>query len=156
MLLLRSLTVADAAELGQFLRSQPEGYLKFFDPFRFDLDTLERLLTERRRDCWMGVWGSATMIAFFMLRGFDEGYATPSYGVVVDAGSRGLGIGRLTVIASKSMCRLMGVSRIMLKVHPSNRAARALYESEGFVETAIDTKNGNLIYHFELVQPGRE
>jgi GNAT superfamily N-acetyltransferase len=153
MLTIRSLTPEDAPDLAQFLSSQPSGYLEFFNPFAFDPDTIARLLTERRRDCWMGVWGNARLVAFFMLRGFDEGYETPSYGVAIDAGTRGFGIGRLTLVASKAMCRLMGVSLIMLKVHPANLTARTLYESEGFVETAVDQHNGNLIYHFQIVQP---
>src|SRR5260370_41505168 len=96
LLTIRSLTLDDAPGLAQFLSSQPAGHLEFFHPFAFDPDTIARLLTERRRDCWMGVWDSARLIAFFMLRGFDEGYETPRYGAVVDAGSRGFGIGRLT------------------------------------------------------------
>jgi GNAT superfamily N-acetyltransferase len=151
VLTIRALTPTDAAELSAWLCSQPTGHLQYFTPFAFDRDTLERLIAACRRDYWIGVWGPRGLVGFFMLRGFDEGYETPAYGVAVDAAARGLGIGRLTLVASKTLCRLIGVARIMLKVHPENGIARRLYESEGFVQTGVDPATAALIYHFDLM-----
>jgi ribosomal protein S18 acetylase RimI-like enzyme len=155
VLLIRAFETDEARALSAWLLGQPAGYLRFFQPFSFDAQTIERLLSARQRDCWMGVWGPSGLVAFFMLRGFDEGYTIPSYGVAVDAQAQGLGIGRLTLVTSKTMSRLLGAPRIMLKVHPDNRGARTLYESEGFVETGVDTRNGNLVYHHDLQPSGQ-
>ena len=98
----------------------------------------------------MGFFWEGALIAFFMLRGWDEGYAIPAYGVTVDQRFRDKGLGRLTLEMSKTICRLRGVQRLMLKVHPENHAAKHLYEAVGFVQTGVDPKNQNLIYHFDF------
>ena len=40
----------------------------------------------------------------------------------------------------------------MLKVHPENKIAKALYESLGFVKVGIDDRNDNIIYHKTLAE----
>lgn len=61
-----------------------------------------------------------------------------------------LGWGRLTLDLSKTIARMRGAARLMLKVHPDNTIARTLYESAGFVQTGVDPRNQNLIYHIDL------
>jgi RimJ/RimL family protein N-acetyltransferase len=149
-LVIRPLQPDDAPELAALLSGQPSSYVQHFHPFRFDLQVVSTLLRERQRDCYMGLWIGARLVGFFMLRGFDQGYTVPSFGVLVDRDWRGRGLGRLALEVSKTMCRLLAAEKLMLKVHPSNAAARALYESEGFVQTAVDPAHGHLVYHLEL------
>jgi RimJ/RimL family protein N-acetyltransferase len=149
-LTIRSLREADAAALVDLLSAQPPEYARFFTPFPFESPWIESMLRNRVRDGYFGVWSVSRLVAFFMLRGWDAGYEVPSYGVVVDYEHRGLGLARLTLAASKAMCRMMGSSRLMLKVHPENEVAIHAYESEGFVRTGRDDASGQFIYHFEL------
>ncbi|MBL8155080.1 MAG: GNAT family N-acetyltransferase, partial [Anaerolineae bacterium] len=91
------------------------------------------------------------LAGFFMLRGWDAGYDVPAYGVTIAQAYSGLGLARLSLDLSKTICRLRQVKRLMLKVHPENTVAKRLYEQAGFVQTGIDPRNANLIYHFEFV-----
>ena len=146
----RPLRPDDAPALAALLAAQPEPYLRYFTPFRFDELTVAELLTRASHDLYMGLFWDGVLVAFFMLRGWDEGYAIPAYGVMVDHHYSGRGLGRLTLEMSKTICRLRDVQRLMLKVHPENLPAKRLYESVGFCQTGVDSKNGNLIYHFDF------
>ena len=50
---------------------------------------------------------------------------------------QGLGIGRLFVRQAIQRARLLGAGAVLLEVRPSNRVARALYESEGFTQVGV-------------------
>jgi ribosomal-protein-alanine N-acetyltransferase len=68
-----------------------------------------------------------------MLRGWDEGYSIPSFGVAVGVPYRGAGIARSLLRYAIASARERGAVTLMLKVHLDNPNARHLYESEGFV-----------------------
>jgi ribosomal protein S18 acetylase RimI-like enzyme len=148
--LCRALGAADAPLLAAMLSSQSQDYTRYFRPFPFDEAAIHGFLSAARQDMYFGVFWDEALVAFFMLRGWDKGYDVPAYGVVVDDEHRGMGLGRLTLEMSKTICRLRGAERLMLKVHPENVAAKHLYESAGFVQTGIDPRNDNLIYHFSF------
>lgn len=144
------------------LAEQPAEYMRYFTPFAFDRATVGRLLAETVRDVYLGVFCDGELAAFCMLRGWDEGYDVPSYGVIVSERFRGRGLGALTIELSKTVCRLRGARRLMLKVHPDNAAARGLYERAGFRQTGVDARNDNLVMHYDFgarsdaTQPDRD
>lgn len=149
-LVLRPLTVADAPAFSAMLSAQPSSYIQYFRPFDFDVATVTKLLEGVRDDVYMGFFVSDTLAGFFMLRGWDSGYAVPAYGVTVAQDFAGMGLATLSLDASKSICRLRGAERLMLKVHPDNATAKRLYEKADFVQTGVDTRNDNLIYHYDF------
>ena len=81
-----------------------------------------------------------------MLRGFDDGYEIPSYGVWVSSKFSNQGLSTLTLYHSFAFCKLNGIKTLMLKVHPENKIAKDLYESQGFKITGFDENNDNFIY----------
>jgi len=153
-LIVRPLTHADAPTLSSMLRAQPFDYMRYFIPFAFDELSISERLRAAQQDLYIGMfWGDA-LAGFFMLRGWDEGYAVPAYGVTIDHRYRNYGLGRLSLEMAKTICRLRGAERLMLKVHPENTAARQLYERAGFQKTGVDPRNENWIYHFDFSPPG--
>lgn len=149
-LIIRSLEVLDAPELSTLLRSQSLTYLRFFNPFNFKEENIARLLAEREKDVWVGFNWQGRLIGFFMLRGWDEGYGVPTYGVLIDEKFRGYGFASLSLKIAKSIGRLRRAPRLMLKVHPENLAAKALFEGAKFKPAGVDADSANLIYHFDL------
>jgi len=149
-LVVRPLTASDVPAWSALLTAQPPDYMRYFIPFQFDEATLTTILTNAHYDLYMGLSWGETLIGFFMLRGWDQGYAVPAYGVTIDQRFRNRGLGRLTLELSRSICKLRGAKRLMLKVHPDNAAAKQVYESFGFVQTSVDAKNNNLVYHLDL------
>ena len=71
-------------------------------------------------------------------------------GVTIAQAFSNLGLAKLSLDTSKSICRMRQVHRLMLKVHPDNQRAKRLYERSGFVQSGIDERNGNLIYYFDF------
>lgn len=147
---IRPLIVTDAPSLCQLLEAQTPAYLQFFTPFSFEVDHLHQLLARRKRDVWMGLRWESDLIGFFLLRGWDEGFHIPSYGVLIDECFRGQGFGRLSLRVAKSIAILRNAPRLMLKVHPQNYEAKRLFENAKFKRTGLDSRTGNLIYAYEL------
>jgi ribosomal protein S18 acetylase RimI-like enzyme len=144
---IRSLRAGDAESLGDLfedLRDDPESV--HFHPHPFTRDEAHRISvgTPRRRDLYFAAFLDARLVGYGMLRGWDEGYEVPSFGVAVRTGHRGAGIGRRLLRHAISMARRRGAQRMMLKVHPANGNARRLYESEGFRFDPIPLDNEQL------------
>ena len=150
-MIIRRLTPTDAPSLSAMLLEQPQDYIQYFIPFSFEPEDIESKLEQATNDLFMGMFWQGEIAGFFMLRGWDAGYEVPSYGVVIARHFAGKGLGKLSLEASKSICRLSGVTRMMLKVHPDNHAAKHIYEAAGFVQTGVDQKINNLIYHYEFI-----
>jgi len=149
-LTIRPLELSDAAELSSMLTSQPPEYMRYFVPFAFDQATLSHLLRERVHDVYLGIYWEGKVVALCMLRGWDDGYEVPAYGVVVAERYRRKGLGALTLEVAKTLCRLRDARQLMLKVHPDNVTARGLYERAGFRQIGVDPLNSNLIMQCDL------
>jgi ribosomal protein S18 acetylase RimI-like enzyme len=80
---------------------------------------------------YAAVYGDA-LIAYGMLRGWDEGFEVPSLGIAVDSAYRGTGVGKLLMRFLHAAARLRGAAKIRLKVEPNNAAALALYRKLGY------------------------
>jgi ribosomal protein S18 acetylase RimI-like enzyme len=71
-----------------------------------------------------------------MLRGWDEGFDVPSFGVLVDHRTQGQGLGRRMTEFAIAEARRLGSRRVRLTVNESNQAAVHLYRSLGFEEVS--------------------
>ena len=72
------------------------------------------------------------VIGYGMLRGWDDGYETPSLGIAIAPGMQGRGLGRMLMEFLHAEARQRGADRIRLKVHAENVRAVALYQSLGY------------------------
>ncbi|MCG3144867.1 MAG: Mycothiol acetyltransferase [Gammaproteobacteria bacterium] len=120
-----------------------------FHPFPLTAESARRITEMGGRDAYYIALLEQAIVGLCMLRGWDEGYVTPSFGVMVDYRRQGLGLGRqMTVFAIEEALRL-GCSDVMLTVYASNERAVRLYDSLRFhevkrevitVETNLDEK----------------
>ena len=149
-LTIRVLEPHDAPELARLLNEQSEAYTRLFKPFAFEQPTIAKLLTNCRRDVYEGLFWNHRLIGFFMLRGWDDNFDVPSYGVLIDERYRNLNLAKLTLRTAKTICRLRGCTKMMLKVHPENTLAKHLYEQAGFTCVGVDPANDNLIYRTDI------
>jgi RimJ/RimL family protein N-acetyltransferase len=141
------LKVSDAKLLSTKLLNEPKDYIKYFDPFDFSVISIEKVIRQKKNDKYFGIFLNREIAGCYMLRGFDEGYEIPSYGVWIASEFSNSGLSTLTLYHVFSFCKLNKIKKLMLKVYPDNLIAKTLYESVGFQQTGID-KNGNkLIYH---------
>jgi len=147
---IKQIGLEHASTLAKALANEKSDYLKYFTPFEFSLQSITNIFTQMVKDKFFGIFVNEIIVGFYMLRGLDEGYETPSYGVWISSKFSGNGLSKLTLYHAFSFCRINRISKLMLKVHPDNTTAKKLYESLGFEQTGFDKKNGNYIYHKSL------
>jgi ribosomal protein S18 acetylase RimI-like enzyme len=73
-----------------------------------------------------------------MLRGWNEGYATPSVGIATRTDSLRRGYGRLLMQHLHQLAREHGADSVRLRVSADNFRARRLYESLGYAYAGED------------------
>jgi GNAT superfamily N-acetyltransferase len=139
------MTLADARALDGYMAEEGEGYLKYFTAFRPPA-TLARQLGEARKDAFRTLLDPSGAIAgFFCLRGLDEGYRRPAFGVYVRSSQTGKGWGRFAIEQAIRWCAQNGHNALMLKVYPDNRRALASYVNAGFEVVGTDEATGQQI-----------
>lgn len=147
---IKRMNINQSEELANLLQSADKNYSQYFIPFTFDIKTISEVLSKVIKDQIYGIYVKDNLVGFYMLRGFDEGYSIPSYGVWISEKYSNKGLATLTLQNAISFCKLNSIKKIMLKVHPDNNAAKHIYEKYGFKQTGIDPKIHHLIYHKEL------
>ncbi len=149
-IIIRRAEPADSASVSLMLTAQPEAYIMHFKPFSFSAEEIKkRFLSAKADRYWILNFGNE-LAGFFMLRGFDEGYEIPSFGVVISKPWSGKGLSALALQYSISWCKANGIAKLMLKVHPDNSRAKEIYERFGFEKVKIDPKNANMVYELSL------
>lgn len=105
---------------------------RVFHPHPFDAAEARRRATYTGGDEYHIAAHGSTIVAYGMLRGWDEGYVTPSLGIAVHPEWQGRGIGRRMMEHLHDVARARGATRIRLKVYPANEVGIRLYESFGY------------------------
>lgn len=136
-----ALTPLEAGEISRLLTASRGGYVAHFHPFSFDEANVQAQLERARRDRFWGMRSGGKLVGFFMLRGFDEGYERPAFGVFIDEQFAGRGLARRALAAATQWCEEKGIKEMMLTVYPENAAARRIYEEAGFAATGHNAKN---------------
>ncbi len=117
-----------------FERNRVARVTELFDPFPLDAAQARWIALEPHRDSFYLALREGRPVGFSMLRGFDEGYPIPSFGIFVDHESHSEGVGRALTAWTIEQARRGGCSAVRLGVYVANSSARRLYESLGFVE----------------------
>lgn len=150
MLTIRALGEADVDVIMDFLASQPKGYLRYFHVFEGGQAAIAELLRDRVRDYYGGVFVQNSLEAIFSVRGWDEGYDIPTYGIVVRPGRMGTAVSDIILLAVRIIARELGATQLMAKIHPDNRAATQRGHKVGFVASDVTDESGNIIYYLDL------
>ena len=129
------------------LTADDKDYRQYFVPFASTgITSLEKRLASASEDRYWGIWFKDNILAgFFMLRGFDEGYMRPSFGVYIAGAYSGKGLAGFALDYSMSWCRINNIEAMMLKVHPDNRYARRSYEKAGFTVVGTCPLTGHTV-----------
>jgi ribosomal-protein-alanine N-acetyltransferase len=117
-----------------------------FDPFPLTAAQARAIALDRRADRYYLALCEGRALGMSMLRGFDEGYEIPSFGIFVDHEHHGRGIGRRLTVWTIRQARLRSCPAVRLSVYADNAAARGLYTSLGFAEqerSSVETEGGS-------------
>jgi RimJ/RimL family protein N-acetyltransferase len=152
----RQLEVADAPVLARLLAEQRAEYVAHFHPFPFDAESLGERVRGAREDRYWALLHAGELAGFFMLRGWDEGYARAAFGVFVGEKFAGRGLARLALEESIAYARERKTPALILKVATENVRARALYVAMGFVPAGRCERSGQEMMELSLVPSGNE
>lgn len=81
------------------------------------------------------------VIAYGMLRGWDEGYAIPSLGIAIDSAARGRGLSRMIFEHLHREARARGASKVRTKIHRDNAASLQAHLGAGYAFVAPEGEN---------------
>jgi len=109
-----------------------EGADRWFHPHPFTAEHASYLAGYHGRDLYYVAVHGDEVLAYGLLRGWDEGYSVPSLGIGVLTRARGTGLARMFMQFLHTAARFHGAPRVRLKVYPENVAAKRLYESLGY------------------------
>ena len=117
-----------------FSENNVELITRSFAPFTLSHETARWIACELHSDkFYLGLIENEP-VGFSMLRGWDEGFATPSFGMFIDHRRHGLGLGKelldLTIEAAKNL----DCQKVRLSVFASNASAFRLYLGRVFKE----------------------
>ena len=140
----------DATALANMFASDPGGYSQFFHPFEFDPASLAKHLRANSRDRWWGMRFSGRLVGMFMLRGLDEGYKRPSFGVYISHDNQGKGLATLALRYSMAWCYMNNIESMLVKVHNENERAEKLYRDIGFKYLGRSRDGSQVMLEYEL------
>ena len=115
------------------------GDKKFFHPHELTYEALLGICEAVGRDYYGFLVYEDRILAYGMLRGWDEGYEVPSLGIAV--AEKGRGAGRRMMNELHKTAVEMGAKRIRLTVMKENKVAVSLYKSMGYELTDKDDRN---------------
>lgn len=137
---LREIRPGDRVSLARFfIRNDVPEVVSGFDPFPLTKETAAKITSGTSRDRYYAAFLGDRVVAFSMLRGWDEGYEVPSFGIAVDIDFHGAGIGSRMTAWTVEQARRLGCIRMRLSVYGRNEAARRIYERLGFAEVERQT-----------------
>jgi ribosomal protein S18 acetylase RimI-like enzyme len=146
---IRPVSRRDAASLSVFFRQiSAAGYEKHFHPHPLSVSAARGIALKKGKDIYaIGLLGRQ-VVAYGMLRGWDEGFAIPSLGLAVHPDTRKKGLGRAMLAYLHASAALRGAPAVRLKVYPRNRSALRLYGQMGY-QFAGD-EGGQLVGYCDL------
>lgn len=148
---LRAMTVDDSEMLAALVAGQPPDYLAHFTPFAMSSGEWRARLAAAETDRYWVIVDDGRIAGFCMLRGWDEGYSRPSFGVFVGESDRGKGLAKAALDHAISWCQSSkSATSMMLKVHSGNAAARSVYEAVGFRDGGLCADTGHMIMTLDL------
>ena len=158
----RAVTENDAEPLGRFLVANdvPE-VRRRFHPFPLTLESARRIAGAKGRDRFYVAELGGRIVGLSMLRGWDEGFEIPSFGILIDRNRHGAGLGSRLTDFTLDQARRLGSTQIRLSVYASNRRACEMYRRRGFRElerhpVSIDGGADQKIVMIAALEPAAE
>lgn len=131
---IRRLSPADRDDLAALFAafSAHPATVHFFHPHPFTDEVAAELCEREGRDLYFLARVAGRPVGYSMLRGWDEGYSVPSFGVGVHPEARGQRIGHDLLSHAILESRAVGATRLRLTVLKTNTIARRIYTQFGF------------------------
>jgi [ribosomal protein S18]-alanine N-acetyltransferase len=149
---IRALSGADSPKLGTFFEALAKDAETnhFFNPHPLTREYAFELCArvERISDRYFIATQNGDVVGYSMLRGWDEGYAVPSFGACVHPAIRNAGLGKRLLAHAIDQSQLQGATKLRLTVFKANQRAVNLYRRFGFA--FVDKNSHELVGMLDL------
>ena len=136
-----------SSALKDFFKALDEnGDTSYFHPHPFTDEFLDKLSNYKGNDLYYIAAEANIVLAYGMLRGWDDGYIIPSLGIAIHPMARGLGLSKVFMHFLHFAAHRKGATQIRLKVYPDNLRAIRLYENFGYTFEGME--NNQLVGRF--------
>lgn len=105
---------------------------QWFHPHPITSLQAKKICTYKGKDLYYAAMDRDHILAYGMLRGWDEGWRTPSLGIAVHRDVRKKGLAKAFMHFLHAVARTKEAREVRLKVHPENTHAIMLYISVGY------------------------
>jgi len=130
---LRTAGAALAGPLGEFFETLREaGGERHFHPHPLNREEAEHRIQYDGPDLYYVLTEDGKVIGYGMLRGWGEGYETPSLGIAIHPSERGKGLSKLAMLFLHAAARRRNAERVRLTVDADNTVALKLYRRLGY------------------------
>ena len=129
---IEKITKKDTSILSRLLFNEDKKYVEYFSPFNNKEHFMETILSSVN-DSFYSIKLEKNIIGYISLRGLDEGYDNPRFGIFILKKYSQKGYGYTASKLVLDLCRGEDKFKYVdLKVNPKNKNAIALYTSLGF------------------------
>ena len=133
--IIRKIESGDYKELARFFgENNAAEIVRQFNPFPLNDKTARHIACEDHLDRYYIALSGDRIIGMCMLRGMDEGYQRPGFGILIDRRFRNSGLGKKMTQFSVAQAKELGYLQLRLTVYASNAVAMHLYDAFGFIE----------------------
>jgi [ribosomal protein S18]-alanine N-acetyltransferase len=122
---------------------------RYFHPHPFTDDVAIMLAQYSGKDLYYVLVNEKTVLAYGLLRGWEQGHDIPSLGIVVHPEARGLNLGEAMMHFLHVAARRKGAYQVRLRVYGDNIPARRLYAKMGYRFDSAEME-GQLAGTFDL------
>jgi len=156
-IVIRRISAVDSPALAVFFTAlaADNETVRFFHPHPFTKEYAIELCAKAvtRKDRYYIAYFKGTIIAYMMLRGWDEGYAIPSFGVCTHPALRDVGLGQALLAHAVTECRTASAAKLRLTVFKNNERAAHVYRKFGFVFTDKNERELVGVLDLEICPP---
>ncbi len=117
-----------------FVENNVPKITSMFTAFPLTREIAHWIACEPHQDRFYIALQNGEITGFSMLRGWDEGFSVPSFGIFIDHRKHGFGIGKELLDHTIEAAQKIGCKKIRLSVYASNQIAYKIYENRGFTE----------------------
>lgn len=123
---------------------------EFFHPHPLDSKNAHRIASYCGKDLYYVVSEGDRILAYGMMRGWDEGFDIPSVGIAVHPMFRRRGIGRRLMNFLHLKAKEKGATKVRLKVYRNNAHAVGMYKKLGY--EFCGEAEGQLLAYLDLAK----
>jgi ribosomal protein S18 acetylase RimI-like enzyme len=110
----------------------------FFRPHPMTDEVAVRICAYDGRDLYYAACAAGGVVAYGLLRGWEEGFDIPSLGIAIHPEARGRGLARPFMAFLHAAAKVRGATKVRLTVYRDNQRAVELYRRLGYI---FESKN---------------